>query len=148
VRMHMADDQDANPEITYGWIGIRITNELDATGDVVGWGYETSGAPIKAGFTGELEGDYNRNGEVDAADYVIWRENLGLMEFASPETGDGNGDGIVSVEDYGYWRERFGNIVDSGSSLNAVPEPSSFLLSAMFGLLLGSRYVWKRIMGR
>lgn len=34
---------------TFGWIGIRITNEADATGEVVGWGYETSGQPIAAG---------------------------------------------------------------------------------------------------
>ena len=33
----------------YGWIGIRITNEADATGEVVGWAYETSGQPIVAG---------------------------------------------------------------------------------------------------
>lgn len=33
---------------TFGWVGIRITNEADATGEVVGWGYETSGAPIAA----------------------------------------------------------------------------------------------------
>lgn len=39
---------DPNP-ITYGWIGIRIDNEADATGAVVGYGYETTGAGILAG---------------------------------------------------------------------------------------------------
>lgn len=38
-----------NTGVTYGWIGIRITNEADATGEVVGWGYETSGEAINAG---------------------------------------------------------------------------------------------------
>ena len=34
----------------YGWIGVRITNEADATGEVVGWGYETlPGVAILAG---------------------------------------------------------------------------------------------------
>ena len=34
----------------YGWIGVRITNEANATGEVVGWGYETlAGVPILAG---------------------------------------------------------------------------------------------------
>ena len=34
----------------YGWIGIRITNAADATGDVVGYAYETvPGVPIAAG---------------------------------------------------------------------------------------------------
>jgi hypothetical protein len=35
--------------VTYGWIGIEITNEADATANVVGWAYETSGSPISAG---------------------------------------------------------------------------------------------------
>ncbi len=34
---------------TYGWIGIRITDQDQALGDVVGYGYETSGGPINAG---------------------------------------------------------------------------------------------------
>lgn len=36
--------------MTYGWVGIRITNEADATGEVVGYAYETTpGQPIAAG---------------------------------------------------------------------------------------------------
>jgi len=35
----------------YGWIGVRILNEADATGEVVGWGYETTpGAGLTAGI--------------------------------------------------------------------------------------------------
>jgi hypothetical protein len=41
---------DAPALYSYGWIGIRITNEADATGEVVGYGYETiPGVPIAAG---------------------------------------------------------------------------------------------------
>ncbi len=43
---------DPNP-LTYGWIGIRIDNEADATGAVVGYAYETTGAPIRAGVVPE-----------------------------------------------------------------------------------------------
>lgn len=39
---------DPNP-LTFGWIGIRIDNEADATGSVVGYAYETSGQRIIAG---------------------------------------------------------------------------------------------------
>lgn len=39
---------DPNP-ITYGWIGIRIDNEADATGAVVGYAYENTGREILAG---------------------------------------------------------------------------------------------------
>lgn len=38
----------------YGWIGIRITNEADATGEVVGFGYETvPGLPVNVGHVPE-----------------------------------------------------------------------------------------------
>jgi hypothetical protein len=41
---------DAPGLYSYGWIGIRITNEADATGEVVGYAYETiPGVPIVAG---------------------------------------------------------------------------------------------------
>ena len=32
-----------------GWIGIRITDEANATGEVVGWAYNDSGGAIRAG---------------------------------------------------------------------------------------------------
>lgn len=36
--------------VNYGWVGVRITNEADATGEVVGWAYQTvPGVPILAG---------------------------------------------------------------------------------------------------
>jgi hypothetical protein len=38
----------------YGWIGIEITNEADATGNVVGWAYQTNpGQAIAAGVIPE-----------------------------------------------------------------------------------------------
>jgi hypothetical protein len=48
--MHMADGPTpADSHVTYGWIGIRITDEANATGEVVGWAYNTSGGSIRAG---------------------------------------------------------------------------------------------------
>lgn len=41
---------NGSSEFNYGWIGVQITNEADATGNVVGWGYETTpGQAIAAG---------------------------------------------------------------------------------------------------
>lgn len=46
VKMELNDTGDTN----YGWIGIRITNAADATGEVVGYAYETTpGQAIAAG---------------------------------------------------------------------------------------------------
>jgi hypothetical protein len=41
-------------QVHYGWIGIQVTNEADATGNVVGWGYNTTpGVGIAAGIVPE-----------------------------------------------------------------------------------------------
>ncbi len=54
-------------------------------------------------------GDFNDDGVVDAADYTVWRNNLG----ASDETAIGNhGDGLNGVDtaDYLLWKTNFGNV--------------------------------------
>jgi hypothetical protein len=53
-------------------------------------------------------GDYNRDGCVDAADYTVWRDTLGLT--VPIYTGaDGNGDGVIDQADYLLWRSNFGS---------------------------------------
>ena len=47
-------DLNGTGQINYGWIGIRITNAADATGEVVGYGYETTpGIGLLAGHVPE-----------------------------------------------------------------------------------------------
>jgi hypothetical protein len=36
-------------DVEYGWIGIRITDDDNATGEVVGWAYDDAGGAIRAG---------------------------------------------------------------------------------------------------
>jgi hypothetical protein len=72
-----------------------------------------------------VPGDYNHDGIVDTADYVVWRETLGSTTNL---VADGNGNGVVDQSDYQYWRVRFGNTSGSGSGSSlktAVPEPAS-----------------------
>jgi hypothetical protein len=60
-----------------------------------------------------LPGDYNNNGRVDAADYVVWRKT------------DGQQAG------YNLWRTNFGRTAGSGAGLAssaAVPEPYGLML--------------------
>ncbi|MEX2310055.1 MAG: hypothetical protein WD738_20960 [Pirellulales bacterium] len=76
-----------------------------------------------------LAGDYNSDGTVDAADYVLWRKNDG------------------SQEGYDTWRANFGATIATGSGATAgssssadaaVPEPTLLallFLTAAFGLL-------------
>ncbi|HJQ79455.1 MAG TPA: hypothetical protein VJ828_05845, partial [Lacipirellulaceae bacterium] len=64
---------------------------------------------------GGVAGDYNNNGVVDAADYVIWRKLLGTNTQLQNE-GDGVTPGMVTDEDYTTWRTNFGLITPPGAS--------------------------------
>lgn len=89
--------------------------------------------------------DFNGNGVVDAADYVVWRNNNGLTGGATLSQGDANGDGNVNSADYSLWRASFGLTAGSGSgSLAAagVPEPSCGVLA--FVLLAGASAISRR----
>ncbi|MEM8494855.1 MAG: dockerin type I domain-containing protein, partial [Planctomycetota bacterium] len=79
-----------------------------------------------------LLGDYNGNGEVDAADYTVWADNFGST---SALAADGNGDGVVDAADYTIWADNFG--AGTASSLGLViPEPTTLglLLTGLFGV--------------
>jgi hypothetical protein len=78
---------------------------------------------------GGLAGDYNSDGKVDAADYVVWRKTDG------------------SQQGYDTWRNNFGAMAGSGAAsaaagaVAAVPEPASLML-LVFAASLGA--VWRR----
>src|SRR5262249_3817830 len=73
--------------------------------------------------------DYNGNGKVDAADYVLWRKNATLhSEVVNP--------GIDTAEDFTEWRARFGRISGSGGGSSDVPEPASGALLLCAALLI------------
>lgn len=133
-------------QTNYGWVGIKITNEADATGQVVGYGYQTEpGVAILAGETGARGGDYNNDGKVDAADYVVWRKGGELQnETVTP--------GANTPEDYTPWRINFGatspGLASGLGPGSAVPEPGSALLSMVAGLGLIYVYLCRRIRGK
>ena len=67
-------------------------------------------------FSAPLSGDYNNDGVVDTADYVVWRKGLGTN---------------YAQTDYDVWRAHFGQTAGSGTSATvnaAVPEPTALLL--------------------
>jgi autotransporter-associated beta strand protein len=80
-----------------------------------------------------VPGDYNGNGIVDAADYVMWRKGGPLANDFTP----GN-----QPADYDFWRSRFGATTNpgSGSGLgeSAVPEPSSIVFVGLLVSLLAA----------
>jgi fibronectin-binding autotransporter adhesin len=110
---------------------LAMTQPAGFTYQLVDNASNTSIDLLVTGATGGVLGDYNGNGVVDGADYVIWRKNNGLMGGATASQGDGTGDGNVDSADFTFWRERFGNTSGSGSGImsgDAVPEPAAHLL--------------------
>jgi len=70
---------------------------------------------------GHVDGDFNDDGIVDAADYTVWRDGLG---------------GKYSLDDYGVWKSHFGERAGEGAggsggrngAFSAIPEPSGWVL--------------------
>ncbi len=54
-----------------------------------------------------LPGDYNVDGHVDAADYVLWRKNLGSVTPLPNDNGIGT---PITQQHYDLWRHNFGEI--------------------------------------
>jgi hypothetical protein len=75
-----------------------------------------------------IPGDYNVDGRVDAADYVVWRNTLGQTVVAGGGA-DGNRDGMINQEDYVVWRAAFGNsAANPQNAVNNLPEPADWIL--------------------
>lgn len=80
---------------------------------------------------GGIPGDYNGDGKVDGADYVLWRKSPG--SFGGTPAG------------YNTWRAHYGATSGSGAGLSsqsaAVPEPTSLLLAVLplAGMIFGRR---------
>jgi cyclophilin family peptidyl-prolyl cis-trans isomerase len=72
------------------------------------------------------DGDYNFDGAVTTADFIVWRNSLGSTLLAEA---DGNGDGVVNDADYDVWRDSFGESTSSESAATAgVPEPGAAVI--------------------
>lgn len=93
-----------------------------------------------------IVGDYNGNGAVDGADYVVWRDSVGAATIPNRDSAN---VGAVGVGDYNSWRARFGNQAGVGSAAS-VPEPGTLgLVIGVAGVLLAGRMVpragrWQR----
>jgi hypothetical protein len=88
-----------------------------------------SQAELDAAFLPDpLLGDYNNNGVVDTADYVLWRKG-------GPLQNEAHNPGTVSQEDYTEWRSRFNNPA-GGSGLGdaPIPEPTTAMLALLAGI--------------
>ncbi|WP_197528034.1 PQQ-dependent sugar dehydrogenase [Posidoniimonas polymericola] len=83
-------------------------------------------------------GDYNEDGRIDAADYVVWRDSEGTS-VAAWSGADGNGDGLVTMADYDVWRTNYGAVVVDpfeAPTVEDIPEHHSATLVAIAMIFL------------
>jgi hypothetical protein len=117
----------SNPATPSSWTLSNNNNSVapqPVLADVVDHPGGDVGSPgFVSGLTVPLEGDYNGNGVVDAADYTWWRKNDGTPTF------------------YNTWRTNFGRTSAgaSGVELASVPEPPNGLT-----MLIASLVFWNR----
>jgi uncharacterized protein YjbI with pentapeptide repeats len=98
----------------FDWTGVTPTGAFTVTSPYT-WNltklYTTGEVTLTA--VPSLPGDFNNDGTVDTADYIVWREGIG----------------VASTQDnYNLWRSHFGQTTGSGSVVSvsaAVPEPAS-----------------------
>lgn len=94
-----------------------------------------------------LPGDYNRDGVVNAADYVVWRNTEG-DSLARGSGADGDFDGQVTPADYAVWQANFGGTafgsggVSSTDAASRVPEPAAGVLCWLVAAVCGWRRGW------
>jgi hypothetical protein len=115
--------------------GILYVQFVGSTGNL---GYLNS-MEITTTTPAGVVGDYNNNGKVDAADYVLWRNNVGTTTVLPNDPAGGT----IGTTQYNNWRSHFGISAGSGSGPvgAAVPEPSSAMLvvAAVMGLFSAKR---------
>ena len=85
-----------------------------------------------------LAGDYNNNGVVDGADYILWRKG-GLLQ------NEGRSTGITDQQDYSFWQAVFGDTGSSGSGSSAggglaIPEPKTATIFAVAIAIFSSHH--------
>jgi GH35 family endo-1,4-beta-xylanase len=105
-------------EITVNYNGVDYVVPLILNGDM--------SFDVTLPFSIGLPGDYNEDGQVDAADYIVWRMFDGTTTALPNDNGLG---GTVGTAHYNLWLANFGATTGSGAgAVGAVPEPSSLLL--------------------
>jgi hypothetical protein len=108
---------DPTYRIAVAWQNVAY-NQPPHPGFFLGAGMNVPPTPPIFVVTGP-NGDYNGSGNVDAADFVLWRRTVGSM---SDLRADGDHDGIVGQRDYAIWRSNFGASIAMAATSGSLTE--------------------------
>ncbi len=96
------------------------------------WQHLINGTTFFLTVAPQVPGDYNANGVVDTADFIVWRKTLGQTGVRPAADGSGPTgvpDGVVDQFDFQFWRSNFGN---SSGETPSISTPEPFGLGAFF----------------
>ena len=107
-------DTNGNNQLNLGEMWLYLATRTVVAGQYTGTGTATGQDSINqlvtdtdaANYFGMVpeNADFNDDGIVDGADYLLWRKNNGLTGGATRFQGDANNDGMVNDNDYTIWR--------------------------------------------
>lgn len=128
----------ANDGIFGQYQSYEVSSLNTGDGSPVGWtiAQTSKSLSVRVG----IAGDFNDDGLVNAADYVIWRKALGSNALIPND----RTPGTVTLSDYNDWRTNHGRSIsgagtfaNSATSLSeAVPEPATLLIASMLAACL------------
>ncbi len=75
------------------------------------------------------DADFDADGDVDGADFLVWQRNVGTASGATLAMGDADDDDDVDADDLAAWSAQFGSTSPAAVRANAVPEPSTLALA-------------------
>jgi hypothetical protein len=85
--------------------------------------------PLRSWWTAPQQGDFDGDGDVDGADFVVWQTNFPKSNGALLAQGDADGDGDVDGADFVVWQTNFP--FSPGPGASPVPEPAGLLLAGV-----------------
>jgi hypothetical protein len=73
-------------------------------------------------------GDFDEDGDIDAADLTKWKLGFGTTSGATHTQGDADGDHDVDGADFLVWQLQLGSAAPAGSANAPAPEPTTSML--------------------
>ena len=129
VDMHFFDIRGAQPGDSFAFAVLAGPNSFGNSG-IAGFSFDVLPA-------GADDADFNGDGSVDGADFLIWQRGLTSGGSGSLATGDATGDGNVDGADLSVWASQFSPSLTAAA--DAVPEPTAAVLLLPVAASLGLR---------